>query len=208
MSKSDRLKKQSQKQLEEIKKREQEEKAEREKPAEESRSAKKLRRQAKKLDSAASLVLKFLMLVPFLWSGLYYGGIFIVGITMEQMDDMPKRTALWLGIGLVFFVAGIILAFLSKYPAQLGAVLVGTAFFMTGAAKIVGKARERVGDGIGLTQEQQNLPTKWSRGLYPILGMTAISAVLFLIWLVKLIRKRRRQQQERDNAPVKSIIDD
>ena len=208
MSKTDRLKKQSQKQLEEIKKSEKEEALEKEKPARESRSAKKLRRQARHLDGVLSLVLKFLMLVPFFFSGFYYGGIFIVGISMEQMDDMPRSTALWLGIGVALFIAGIILAFLSKYPAQLGAVAAGTIFFMTGAVRIVNKARSRVGDGIGLTQEQQELPEKWARGLYPILIMTLISALLFIIWLWQVLRRRRRLQNERDNAPVKSILDD
>lgn len=208
MSKKDRLRKQSQKQLEEIKKQEKLEKQEKENAPAESRSAKKLRRQARHLDTAAAAVLKFLMLVPFLWSGVYYGGIFIVGITMEQMDDMPKSTALLLGIGLVFFITGFVLAFLSKYPAQFAAALVGTAFFMTGAGRIISKAKERVGDGLGLTQEQRDLPGKWQKGLYPILFVTAISAVLFAIWLVKLILERRRRQRERDNAPVKSIVDD
>ena len=208
MSKKDRLRKQSQKQLEEKKKQKQQEEQEKKEAPAESRSAKKLRRQAKRHDSALSLIVKFLMLLPFLWSGFYYGGIFIIGITMEQMDEMPRYVALLLGIGEIFFIAAIILAFISKYIAQFVSVLVGTAFFMTAAVKIINKAKERVGAGYGLTDDQRELPSKWSWGLYPILFFTAFSALLFVIWLVGVLSVRRRRQRERDNAPVKSIVED
>ena len=206
MSKKDRLKKQSQKQLAAKKTAEQQEKKEHQKPAE-SKSARKMRRQAKKFDSFITLLLKILMCVPFLWSGLYYGGIFVLGISMGQMDDVPAYVAALIGIGSALCLTGLVLAFLSKYIAQFIFVAAGTVVYMKGASYIVEKAAERVGEGYGLTEEQKELPSKWRFGLYPIMIMTALSAALLLIWLIKKLAAKRRRQRELDNAPVKSIVD-
>ncbi|SDB08110.1 hypothetical protein SAMN02910317_00396 [Ruminococcaceae bacterium FB2012] len=206
MSKKDRLKKQSQKQLEAKKAAERDEKQQREKVSE-SKSARRLRKSVKKADPAASLLLKILMCIPFLWSGLYYGGIFILGISMGQMDDVPGYVAALIGIGSAVILAGIVLAFLSKYVLQFVLIAAGTIVFMKGASFIVNKASERVGEGYGLTQEQKDLPSKWSFGLYPIMAVTALSALLLLLWLIKRLAAKRRRQRELDNAPVKSIVD-
>ncbi|MBR1392523.1 MAG: hypothetical protein IJ561_01655 [Ruminococcus sp.] len=207
MSKKDKLKKQSQKQLEARKQAQRDEASERA-SAGESKAAKKLRRQAKRLNSTVTTVLKVLMCIPFLWSGLYYGGIFIVGISMGQMTDVPGRIAAFLAIGSALCLAGIVFAFLSKYIVQFILVAAGTAFFMSGASYIVNKAQERITDGRGLTEEQQGLASRWRWGLYPILVLTAISAVLLGINIVRRILKKRRKQRELDNAPVKSIVEE
>ena len=206
MSKSDKLKKQSQKQLEARKQAQRDEDARRA-SAGESKGAKKLRRESRKLNSAATTVLRFLMFVPFLWSGLYYGGIFILGISMGQMTDVPGRIAVFLAIGSALCLAGIVFAFLSKYIVQFALVAAGTVFFMNGASYIVGKAQERITEGRGLTAEQRGLASKWRWGLYPILALTAISAALLIINIVRRILKKRRKQRELDNAPVKSIVE-
>ena len=215
MSKKDRLKKQSQKQLEAKKAAERDEKQQREKVSE-SKSARRLRRSVKRADPAAALMkalikalikAKILMCIPFLWSGLYYGGIFILGISMGQMDDVPGYVAALIGIGSAICLAGIVLAFLSKYILQFVLIAAGTAVFMKGATFIVDKALERVGEGYGLTQEQKDLPSKWRFGLYPIMAVTAISALLLLLWVLKRLAAKRRRQRELDNAPVKSIVD-
>ncbi|MBR6873402.1 MAG: YqkE family protein [Ruminococcus sp.] len=206
MSKKDRLKKQSLKQLEAKKDAAREEQRERSQ-VRESKSARKLRRRAKKLDSALTVLLKIFMCVPFLWSGLYYGGIFIVGISGEQMDDVPVRIAVFLGIGSALCLTGIVLAFLSKYIVQFLFCFAGAVTFMQGASYIVDKAKERIGEGYGLTEEQKGLAAKWRWGLYPIMAVAVISAVLLARYIIKKVSARRRRQRELDNAPVKSIVD-
>lgn len=207
MSKKDRLRKQSQRQLDARKAAERSEQKEQDNPRE-SKSARRMRRSARKLDSAVMTVLKVLMCIPFLWSGLYYGGIFVLGITMGQMDDVPGYIAALFGIGSALCLAGLVLAFMSRYIPQFILVLAGTAVYMQGAAYIIDKAVARVGEGYGLTDEQKGLPSKWRLGLYPIMIMTAFSAVLLIIWAVRKLNARRRRQKELDNAPVKSIVDD
>ena len=147
------------------------------------------------------------MCLPFLWSGLYYGGIFTLGISMGQMDDVPGRIAAFIGIGSVLCLTGLVFAFLSKYAVQFGFIAAGTVFFMNGATYIVDKASERISTGRGLTDEQLDLADKWRRGLYPILIMTALSAALFVIWFIRKRLAARRRQRELDNRPVKSIVE-
>ena len=207
MSKKDRLKKQSQQQLNAKKIAERSEQLEHDSPRE-SKSARKMRRNAKKMDSAVTLLLKLLMCVPFLWSGLYYGGIFVLGISMGQMDDVPGYVAALIGVGAVLCLVGLVLAFLSKYIPQFAFILVGTVVYMQGASYIIDKAVTRVGEGIGLTEEQKEFPSKWRFGLYPIMLMTALSAVLLIIWIVRKLRAKHRRQKDFDNSPVKSIVED
>ena len=207
MSKKDRLKKQSQQQLNAKKIAERSEQLEHDSPRE-SKSARKMRRNAKKMDSAVTLLLKLLMCVPFLWSGLYYGGIFVLGISMGQMDDVPGYVAALIGVGAALCLVGLVLAFLSKYIPQFAFILVGTVVYMQGASYIIDKAVTRVGEGIGLTEEQKEFPSKWRLGLYPIMIMTALSAVLLIIWIVRKLRAKHRRQKDFDNSPVKSIVDD
>ena len=207
MSKKDRLKKQSQQQLNAKKIAERSEQLEHDSPRE-SKSARKMRRNAKKMDSAVTLLLKLLMCVPFLWSGLYYGGIFVLGISMGQMDDVPGYVAALIGVGAALCLVGLVLAFLSKYIPQFAFILVGTVVYMQGASYIIDKAVTRVGEGIGLTEEQKEFPSKWRLGLYPIMIMTALSAVLLIIWIVRKLRAKHRRQKDFDNSPVKSIVED
>ncbi len=206
MSKKDRLKKQSERQLQAIREAERMEAAEY-KRREESRSAKKMRKRAKRLDSAVTTVLKILMCLPFLWSGLYYGGIFVVGISMGQMDDVPGRIAAYIGIGSAVCLVGIVLAFLGKYIAQFIVILAGTICYMQGASYIIDKAKERIGEGYGLSDEQKALAVKWRWGLYPIMALAVLSGLLLAVYIIKYAVTKRRKQKELDNAPTKSIIE-
>ena len=43
---------------------------------------------------------------------------------------------------------------------------------------------------------------------YPIMIVTAISLIMAFVATVKKVRKKKRLQRVRDNAPVKSIVED
>lgn len=205
MSKKDRLKKQSLKQLEAKKAAARDEENER-RSAGESNAAKKLRRSAKTHNGAETLIIKLLMCVPFIWSGICYNIIFLVGISMDQIREVPKRMAVYLGVGALICLAGLIFAFLSKYIVQFALIFIGSMMFMHSARFIVGKAQELISAGHGLTETQLGLASKWRWGLYPILLMTALSTALMLIYLLRRRAARIRRRREFDNSPTKSII--
>lgn len=206
MSKKDRLKKQSLKQIEEKKNAAREEEKER-LEAGESRSAKKLRRSAKKHSGALTLIMKLLMCPPFIWSGICYNVIFLVGISMDEVSNVPKRMAFYLGGGALVCLAGLVFAFLSKYVTQFVLIFTGSMLYLHAARFIVGKAQDLITAGRGLTESQQELASKWRLGFYPILVMTALSAALMAMYLVKKHKAKKRRQDELDNAPVKSIVE-
>ena len=99
MSKKDRLKKQSQKQLREKRELEEQEREEREAAsARQSKSAKKMMRKAKYgrygKEPLMFTLIKLAMLLPFAWSGVYYGLIMIFGTFLGYIDPKPP---VWVG---------------------------------------------------------------------------------------------------------------
>lgn len=205
MSKKDRLKKQSLAQLEAKKAAARDEENER-RTAGESRSAKKLRRSAKKHNGAETLIIKLLMCLPFIWSGICYNIIFLVGISMDQLQEVPKHMAVYLGVGALICLVGLIFAFLSKYIVQFALIFTGSMMFMRSARFVVGKAQELITANHGLSESQLGVASKWRWGLYPILVMTALSAALMIIYLLRRRAARLRRRREYDNSPTKSII--
>ncbi len=206
MSKAERLKAKSQKQLEEkkqLEKQEQEEKA----AAQVSRSAKKYRRQAKNSDSAVTLILKILMTLPFAWSGFYYGGIFTIGILTGDMIGMPKRTAVFFAAGSLLCLAGIILAFFSKYIIQFVLIAVGTVCYMHSAVYVITTTQKKLAEKYVTDPQVLVLDKTYMKYFYPMTAVAAISAILLAVYLVKYFKKKKRIRQQKDNAPVKSIVE-
>lgn len=206
MSKKDRLKAQSEKQLRLRRELEQEEKNEKQ-TAGESRSAARMRKKAKNFDSVVTLVIKILMILPFGWSAFYYGGIFIAGISTGIMEGIPKRIAVFLGVGTALCLAGLLIAFFSKYIVQFVLVALGTVSFMCGAQYIIGETQKKLAENYVTDPALQKLDKTYMTYFYPLYAMTVLSAVLLTIWIVKRLRKKHREKLERDNAPVKSIVE-
>ena len=96
MSKKDRLKAQKEKQDRLRKEEELEEQREREEARERQiRSAKKMMKKAKRTkpngEPVYYLILKLLMIVPFAYSGFFYGGVTIVGIMGKYIEPVPPK---------------------------------------------------------------------------------------------------------------------
>ncbi len=208
MSKKDRLKAQSEKQLMLKKELERQELLEMEEAASKSsRAGRKLRKRAKNLDNIITLILKFLMILPFGYSAFFYGGIFIVGIVTEEMIGMPKRIAVFLGVGAVLCLAGLILVFFSRYILQFIFILAGTASYMYSALYIISETQQRLETNYVSDEALQQLDRTYMTYFYPLLVMTLLSLALLVIYIVKFVKKKRAKKREQDNAPVKSIVE-
>lgn len=207
MSKKDRLKAQSEKQRRLKKEIEREERLEHQNVGE-SKSAAKLRRQARKFDSAVTLIIKILMMLPFGWSAFFYGGIFIIGIATGEMEGVPKRIAVYLGAGSLLCFIGLLLAFFSKYIVQFAFAAAGTLSFMYGAQYIINSTQQKLADHYVTDAEIQVLDKTYMGYFYPLFSFALLSAVLLTMTIVKSIKKKRREQLEKDNAPVKSIVEE
>ena len=59
----------------------------------------------------------------------------------------------------------------------------------------------------GIEPDKYNMDKTYMRYYLPILALTFFSLVIMICGIVSRISDKRRLQKQRDNAPVKSIID-
>lgn len=212
MSKKDRLKAQKEKQDRLKKEAELEEQREREEAREkQSRSAKKMMKKAKRVkpngEPVYYLILKLIMIVPFAYSGFFYGGVTIVGIIGKYIEPVPPKWVLWaMAAGIVAMFAGILFAFFKKYIVSFILSVGGTVSFLKAGGYLIKRIQDKLST-TAVDQSLQNMDKEYMWRFYPIIGVAAISTVLLICTVIRKLMERRRLQRERDNAPVESIID-
>ena len=212
MSKKDRLKAQKAKQDLLKKEIEEQEAFEREEAKEkQSKAARKMRKKAKHFRPNAEplyfLILKILMIVPFGYSGFFYGGVLIVGIFGGYIDDAPPK---WVAIctlcGVLAMAVGIFISFFKKYIVSFVLNMGGTIAFMKSALFMIDKIQYKL-ENYTVDETLQNMDKDYMRYYYPILGVIVISFALLVCWIIRKILEKKRVQHEKDTAPVKSILD-
>lgn len=212
MSKKDRLKAQKEKQDRLKKEAELEEQREREEAREkQSRSAKKMMKKAKRVkpngEPVYYLILKLIMIVPFAYSGFFYGGVTIVGIIGKYIEPVPPKWVLWaMAAGIVAMFAGILFAFFKKYIVSFILSVGGTVSFLKAGGYLIKRIQDKL-NTTAVDQSLQNMDKEYMWRFYPIVGVAVISTVLLICTVIRKLMERRRLQRERDNAPVESIID-
>ncbi len=207
MSKKDRLKAQSEKQIQQKRDLEKVEQLEKSKSENKiSKSAVKLRKQYSHNDNWVMMLLKILMIVPFGYSAFFYGGVTILGITMGEINDIPKRIAVLMGVGIVLCLAGIFFVFFRKYIVQFVLVAAGSLTFLYQGQFIIDNISKKLETNYVEDEAIQVLDKTYMIRYYPILAMLLISAILLGIYIAKVIIKKRKIQKEKDNAPVESIV--
>lgn len=212
MSKKDRLKAQKEKQDRLKKEAELEEQREREEAREkQSRSAKKMMKKAKRVkpngEPVYYLILKLIMIVPFAYSGFFYGGVTIVGIIGKYIEPVPPKWVLWaMAAGIVAMFVGILFAFFKKYIVSFILSVGGTVSFLKAGGYLIKRIQDKLST-TAVDQSLQNMDKEYMWRFYPIIGVAVISTVLLICTVIRKLMERRRLQRERDNAPVESIID-
>lgn len=212
MSKKDRLKAQKEKQDRLKKEAELEEQREREEAREkQSRSAKKMMKKAKRVkpngEPVYYLILKLIMIVPFAYSGFFYGGVTIVGIIGKYIEPVPPKWVLWaMAAGIVAMFAGILFAFFKKYIVSFILSVGGTVSFLKAGGYLIKRIQDKLST-TAVDQSLQNMDKEYMWRFYPIVGVAVISTVLLICTIIRKLMERRRLQRQRDNAPVESIID-
>lgn len=172
-----------------------------------SRSARKLRRSAKRgYSNAVAVLFTVVMLGAFWYWGFYYGGMSIVGDLRGLAENIPEHTGELFIIADAAMLLGIILSFSKRYIAQGFFTVGGSLLFLYTGHRIVADIRERM-EKYGTTPDIADMDKQYMGYYYPIAIVTAIGAGIMIYGLVKHYGKKRREKIQRDNAPVKSIID-
>lgn len=155
------------------------------------------------------LIIKIIMLASFLYSGFFYGGVTVVGVYTGAMT-VTEKGALTLGsanamlIGILLMLAGLILAFFKRYIISFIASISGTLIYLYVAyERVIKFAAQRVSASGDL-----NPQTKYMLWYYPIAAFAAGSLALLTVSIVIGVNKKRKARKMRDNAPVKSIVED
>lgn len=212
MSKKQRLKAQKEKQdrlkkeLEEYEKEKKEEAKERS-----SKSAAKMRKKASRRKAFGEPVyvflLKLLMIIPYGYSGFFYGGVLTVGVFAGYIEDKPPK---WVGwcvlLGSIAIGVGVLLAFLKKYKASFALAVIGTVPYMKSARYMINKTKEYLAKK-AVEPSLQNLDKTYMKWYYPILGVVFLSAVLLIIDLIGKHKRKKKLRYEQETAPVESIVD-
>lgn len=152
------------------------------------------------------LILKLLMIVPFAYSGFFYGGVTIVGIMGKYIEPVPPKWVLWaMAAGVVVMFAGILFAFFKKYIVSFILSLGGMISFLKAGGYLIKRIQDKLSNS-AVDQSLQNMDKEYMWRFYPIIGVAVISALLLICTIIRKLIERKRLQRERDNAPVESII--
>ncbi|MDE6148496.1 MAG: hypothetical protein K2F81_00150 [Ruminococcus sp.] len=178
-----------------------------------SKSAERFIKKAKKerkngYEGKVLMLLKLLMLIPLAYSGIFYCAVTVAGIATGYMSEMPKWVGAVMGIGSLIIIAGVLFAFFKKYIISFIAVLAGTVFYMRGAMYIIDNISDKLKNYSGANPDLMDMDKDYMLYYYPIMIVTLFSFIMAIISIVKKIKKKKRLQSERDNAPVKSIIEE
>ena len=211
MSKKEKLKAQAQRQtIAQKELREQERLDAEEARLKQSRAAKKLLRQSRRggREPWYMLVLKLLMLLPFMYSGFFHGGVLVAGIFGGAIEPSPPMWVGWASlIGTLVILAGIVFQFRKNYIIGFCLIAGGTVAYMKAAGYMIGQIQYRL-ENYNVRESLQGMDKEYMQRHYPILGCLAIAFILLVISVVKRLLWARRRKRQQENAPVQSIVED
>lgn len=212
MSKKDRLKAQKAKQDILQKELEEQERLEKEEARlKQSKAAKKLRKKAKRdkagREPVICLILKLLMIIPFGYSGFFYGGVLVLGVFGKYIEPLPPKWVGWCALaGIILILAGILLSFFKKYIVSFIIIMGGTGVFLKAGEYMISHIQSRL-DKVYVEESLQEMDKQYMGYYYPIMITAGISLILLAINIIRRILKRRRIRYEKDTAPVQSIVE-
>ena len=212
MSKKDRLKAQKAKQDRLKKQAELEEKREKEEFEEgrkESRSVRKMKKKGGIKDEGVYyLILKLLMLAGYGYSVFFYGFITIIGITGKYIEPTPPKWVLWAFVaGVAAMTAGLFLTFFKKYFIAFPLCIGGMAAYLKGGSYLINKIKDYFATHT-VEPALMDMDKDYMLRFYPVTVIGVISFALLVITVIRLMLIRKRKQQIKDSAPVKSIVED
>lgn len=212
LSKKDRLRKEKEKQLAEQKAMEQAEKEYKENFEGSIAVSKYKKQKGKVAEPAYYLVIKLLMLIPYGWSGFFWGGVLSIAILGNMINQfefstLSEKTAIYIIVGVVVMAGALVLEFFRKYILGFVASAVGVGLYLKGANQYIQPITEYLNTK-AVEESLIGMDKTWMYRCYPVWAFLVLSGVLLAISLITRIVKAKKEKNIRDNAPVKSIVSD
>lgn len=206
-SKKERLKEQSLKQIEQKRKAEREEEELRQKSSSDEAVGNMTAKLLKK-EPVFCLLFKILAAGVYLYSCFFYGGVTVIGILYDYVDNVPHKYAFYMLAGVIILLVSLFLMFFKKYIVSFVLNILGTILYMKTSVFLVERVRKLINNTYIADPETAKLDKVYIYRHYPELAFLAIGFILLAINLTRRYLRYRRIKAERDNAPVKSIIED
>lgn len=210
MSKREKLEKQMKKQLEQKRLAEIEEKKSKEEARNKSTATTKPSKKTivKPREKGGYIFAKIVMTLIALYSCVFYSAVTIIAILHPKLgvNGCSSKDALILGIGSALIIAGVVISYFRKYYASLLLNLVGTITYMKFVMKILDQAKDKLKNYDGADPTTAKMDKTLMIRHYPILIILIISFILALVTFIKYLKKKKKIKEQKDNAPVKSII--
>ena len=206
-SKKERLKEQAQKQAEERKQQKLLEEKEKNDVLKDNKKSKASQKLLKK-EPIACLILKLLAVIVYMYSCFFYGLVTVIGIYNGQVNNVPLKYATFMLAGILLLFAALVLMFFKKYIISFVLNIAGTILYMKTAVFLVEKVKKLLDENYITDADILKLDKTYMRRHYPEYAFLALGAVLLIISTVRRYIRYKRRKRLRDNAPVKSIIDD
>lgn len=171
-----------------------------------SRSAKKYIKSAKRKEHIAFKVIKVIMLFPYAVNCLFFGLVMVTAILFVGINDIEKTTAYVLLAEIAAVTLGLVFAFFRKYILTFIFSGGGSIMFFYEGVKFVRKIRYYMANYY-VPPENAHMDIKYMLFFYPSIIIAVCSAALLTVTAVKAVLKRKREKDEFNNRPTKSIID-
>ena len=147
-------------------------------------------------------LVKFIMVLPFLYSGFFYGGITVISI-FKKTIDISTYVGIIILICLIAMLVALILSFKRFYISSFVLSFISVlAYFLITKKYFVDYATGKVTESGNINPQY-----KYMIWFYPILLFLLCSFILLIITVFRIVKKKRKERAKRDNAPTKSIVD-
>ena len=89
------------------------------------------------------------------------------------------------------------LLFFSKYAVQFALCLAGTLSFLHGGRYIIGNITRKLENSYVADEALKTLDKQYMLHYYPILAMLAVSAALFIVYIVRKAKRKKKEKKKK-----------
>ena len=147
------------------------------------------------------------MLIPFAWSGIYYGLIVIFGTFGGYIVPQPPQWVGWTMLaGDILILAGIIIEYLKKHIPAFVFIAAGTGLYLKASQYFINYLSDRL-DKVYVEEEIRGIDREYMKHHYPMAAVAVLELCILIWWTVLKILAAKRLKHERDTAPVKSVVE-
>lgn len=153
-------------------------------------------------------IIKYLMLALFAYGVIFWGSVTVLSVIQGAYADFspPAWVGVTMGAGELLVIGAMLMSVWKKYVLALVPALSGAALCCISYRWFI-KTAQRELETRAVTNDLLDLDKRYIYRALPVLAGAALSLVLAVIAAVRAVRKKKQKKRDKENLPVKSIID-